>query len=101
MEQVLSLLGFAQKAGKIVSGDQVTLEKLKNRRVKLIIVATDAVESTKQKLISRAESANVTWVELGTKLQLGLAVGKSPRAVVGILDYGFAKRIKQLIDGSW
>lgn len=97
---LLNMLGFAQKAGKIVSGDQAVLEKIKRGRVKLVIIAADAAENTRDKLSATAGRENVPCRVIGNKIQLGGAVGKSPRAAVAIMDPGFAVKIAQLIDGS-
>ncbi|WP_366921679.1 ribosomal L7Ae/L30e/S12e/Gadd45 family protein [Metallumcola ferriviriculae] len=96
--QVFALIGFAQKAGKVISGDQVLQDKLKNGRVKLIIIAIDTAENTKDKLLNNAERLGVPWCVTGTKVQLGLSIGKSPRSALGILDPGLARKVYQLMN---
>ncbi len=46
-EKVLSFLGLATRAGKIVSGDDSTLLDLKKGKVNLILIAEDASNNTK------------------------------------------------------
>ena len=45
-EKVLSFLGLATRAGKIVSGDDSTLLDLKKGKVNLILIAEDASNNT-------------------------------------------------------
>ncbi|MDC0804698.1 ribosomal L7Ae/L30e/S12e/Gadd45 family protein, partial [Clostridium paraputrificum] len=47
-EKVLSFLGLATRAGKIVSGDDSTLLDLKKGKVNLILIAEDASNNTKK-----------------------------------------------------
>ena len=42
MNKVMNLLGLAQRAGKVVSGDFIVEKALKSKSVKLLLLATDA-----------------------------------------------------------
>ena len=46
MDRLLSLLGIAQKAGKIVSGGFLCEKAIKSREAKLVIIAEDAQKNT-------------------------------------------------------
>ncbi|MEF9990468.1 MAG: ribosomal L7Ae/L30e/S12e/Gadd45 family protein [Romboutsia sp.] len=97
-EKIYSFLGLATRAGKIVSGDDSTLLELRRDKVKLVIVADDASDNTKKLFKDKSAHRNIPQVYFSTKLQIGLAIGKAPRAVVGIKDVGFAKRIIELME---
>ena len=43
------MLGFAQKAGKVFSGDATVEAKISKRGASLVIVASDAPENTKKR----------------------------------------------------
>jgi ribosomal protein L7Ae-like RNA K-turn-binding protein len=92
--KILNLLGFAQRAGKVMSGEGIAESSIKKRKAKLVILGEDASERTKKELIFLADKFNVPLIEIGSKAELGLAIGKSPRAVVLIVDAHFAKAIK-------
>lgn len=96
-EKIYSYLGLATRAGKIVSGDDSTLLELKRGNVKLVIVATDASNNTKKLFKDKSSYRNISYVYFSTKLQLGLSIGKAPRAVVGVKDEGFANKIIELL----
>ena len=48
-ERIYTFLGFAQKAGKLASGENTVEAKMKDKGAKLVIVAEDAPEHTKER----------------------------------------------------
>lgn len=98
--KLYSFLGLAQRAGKLVSGDDSTMLDVKKNRVELVIVAEDASNNTKKLFKDKTSFRNIKCVTYSTKLQLGLAIGKAPRAVMGIKDAGFANKILSLIENT-
>ena len=96
-DKIYSLLGLATRAGKIVSGDDSTLLELKRGNVKLVIVAQDASDNTKKLFKDKSSYRNINYVYFSNKLQLGYAIGKAPRAVLGVKDINFANKILELI----
>ncbi|AXU75013.1 L7Ae/L30e/S12e/Gadd45 family ribosomal protein [Clostridioides difficile] len=97
-EKVLSFLGLATRAGKIVSGDDSTLLDLKKGKVNLILIAEDASNNTKKLFKDKSTFRNIPYLFFSTKDEIGFAIGKSPRAVVGIKDENFSKKIIELIE---
>jgi hypothetical protein len=82
--QILALLGLAAKAGKLVSGwNSVRAAK---GRLALVLIAADASENAREKFAG----ATQLWL---TKEELGRAIGKLPRSVLGLLDERLAERI--------
>ncbi|MGL5756014.1 MAG: L7Ae/L30e/S12e/Gadd45 family ribosomal protein [Paraclostridium sp.] len=98
--KIYSFLGLAQRAGKLVSGEDSTMLDVKKNRVKLVIVADDASNNTKKLFKDKTSYRNINCVTYSTKLQLGLAIGKAPRAVMGIKDASFANKILDLIENT-
>ena len=98
--KIASLLGLAQKAGKIVSGEQTLEKALREGKIKLLLIATDASENTGKRYNSMADAALVEWHAVMSKEELGQAVGKQYRAAVGINDEGFGRAIAKLMAGS-
>lgn len=95
--KLLSLLGFAQKAGKLASGDETCELWLKRHKVKMIIVASDAAENTIEKWYRAAEANNVPIYTAADREALSRAIGKANRTVLAILDRGFARQAEKLI----
>lgn len=98
MQKIHSLLGIAMRAGKLVSGEDGTMIDLKKGKLNLVIIAEDASNNTKKLFKDKSSFRHVNCIELSTKSELGISIGKDSRAVIGIKDIGFANKIIQLID---
>ena len=96
-DKIYSFLGLATRAGKIVSGDDSTLLELKRGNINLVIVASD---NTKKLFKDKSSYRNVPYVYFSSKLQLGCAIGKAPRAALGVKDINFANKILELMETS-
>lgn len=94
-DKVLSLIGLATKAGKVVSGEFMTEKETKSGRAALVIVAGDSSENTKKKFQDMCEFYKVPIYFYGDKDTLGHAMGKELRASLAILDEGFANGIRK------
>ena len=91
---ILTLLGFAQKAGKLAAGESAVENFLKKGRLLLLVISAELSESRKRFWQQQAQVYQVPWIVLeATKLELGLASGSSPRGVIGILDRKMAEAI--------
>ncbi|MGE5653660.1 MAG: L7Ae/L30e/S12e/Gadd45 family ribosomal protein [Bacillota bacterium] len=90
------LLGLAQRAGKLISGDDVVRRRLGKSRDQLLILAHDASPRTKE-IRQVAEGCGCQVIEFATKSELGAALGKPDRAVILIEDRGFRERALSLM----
>ncbi|MBD8497105.1 L7Ae/L30e/S12e/Gadd45 family ribosomal protein [Paenibacillus arenosi] len=88
--KVLSQLGLAQRAGKLVSGDDIVFKAIRNSQARLVIVAGDASENTKKKFKDKCNTYNVPLVIGFTRDELGESIGKLDRVILGVTDKGFA-----------
>jgi len=93
-EKVLTMLGFAQKGGKLVSGESAVKAMFDKGQIHLLILAEDLSENRRRFWVNIAERDNVPVLIIGNKHELGVAVGLSPRALLGITDKQMAKSIK-------
>lgn len=96
-QKVVSMLGFAQKAGKIASGDQAVENAVKSGKARLLLIAADASDNTRKSYRDMATYYQTDYREGLAKDLIGNAIGKPPRAAAAILDPGFAKAIKELL----
>ncbi|NLW24737.1 MAG: L7Ae/L30e/S12e/Gadd45 family protein [Clostridia bacterium] len=92
-QDFLTLLGFAQKSGKVVSGDAQVKAVMKKGQVQLLILAEDLSEKRKKYWSYFAKEEGIPSLILGKKQELGLAIGLSPRSVVGITDAMMVKAL--------
>lgn len=91
------LLGFAQKAGKVVTGYFACEQALQRKRARLVLLATDAAPNTREYFIGLCNRQGIPYRVWNTKAELGAILGKSPRAVVAILDCHFAETLAKQI----
>lgn len=97
MDKVLSMIGLATKAGKIVSGEFSVEKAVKSNKAYLVIVSQDASDNTKKMFGNMCTYYNVPMYSYGTKESLGNSMGKQTRASLAVTDMGFKKAIvKQL-----
>lgn len=96
-QKVYALLGFAQRAGALASGNTAVESALRRGAARLLVIACDASEQTAERLSARAKARRVPVVRFGTKAGLGAAVGKAQRAAVAVCARGFAESIVRLL----
>lgn len=99
MNNYLNLLGLASRARKIVSGE-ILINKIRSNEVHLVLIASDASDNTKKKLIDKCTSYGIEYVVISNIDELSKAIGKNNRVALGIEDIGFAKSLKDKI-GGW
>ena len=89
--KVLSLLGLATKAGKVVSGEFSTEKSVKTGKGFLVLVADDASQNTKKKFQNMCDFYEVPIYFIANKEELGRFCGKEFRASLAVQDENFAK----------
>lgn len=89
----MKMIGLAVKARKASTGTAICIEELKRNRIKLLFIASDCSENTREKVFSAIADKNIETSKVFTKEQLGSIIGKEEISVVGIKDFNFAKGI--------
>ena len=92
-KKILSLFGLAARAGKIASGEFQTETAVKSGTAYLVVVAEDASENTRKLFSDKCSFYKIPVITLGTKEELGHAIGKEYRASLAVLDEGFANAV--------
>ena len=80
-------LGFAQKAGKLASGEFAAERALKRGEAKLVVLDETASENTLKKWRSACAYRDVPLI---TAAGIGQAIGKTGRLVAAVTDEGFS-----------
>lgn len=88
--KVLSRLGLATRAGKLISGEEVVLKAIRSGEAKLVLLAGDASDNTTKKISDKCTSYQVPLLVGFTRFELGSAVGKPERVLFAVTDRGFA-----------
>lgn len=98
MNNVLSLLGFARKAGHLVPGETLCEQGVKSKKISLLIIAEDMNESTKNKMVRMCESEGVTYRVFSNKESLSNAIGKANYGLFGVTNKKFSRALIEKID---
>lgn len=96
MHEVLKLLGLATRAKKIISGEEFCIDAIRKNQIKYLFLASDAGVNTTKRITDKASFYNVEVDTSFTSTELSGAIGKNNRKVVGIIDIGFAKKIREI-----
>ncbi|MBQ9979929.1 MAG: ribosomal L7Ae/L30e/S12e/Gadd45 family protein [Oscillospiraceae bacterium] len=91
MDKALSVLSIARKAGKLQPGEEAATSAARDKKARLILLASDTAENTASKMTFIAERFNCPIFTVAvTKEELGAAVGISRCAVLAVTDMGLA-----------
>ena len=99
-DKILGLLGLAHRAGCVASGAMQTEKAVISGRCKLLLVAADAAPETQKRLNIMIAETGIPMFRILSKLQLGNAVGKSPKAALAINDIGFASSLRRMVSSD-
>ncbi len=96
--RVLSMLGLAQRARKLVSGEFTVDKAIKEKTARLVVIAEDASANTRKGFTDSCKYYHVPCMVYGSKEELGHCIGKEQRAVIAILDDGMADSVGRLLE---
>ena len=99
-KKLLSLLGFAARARKLVCGTDLCRDEIRRGRLPLTVVAGDASDNTKKRIADacRYYGADMCIVPISS-LDLSDRIGKSGNiAVIGVTDMNFVNGIAALFE---
>ncbi len=94
----MSLLGLANRARKIISGEELVVKEIRSGKAKLVLLAEDASKNTEKKISDKCAYYQVPLKRVENRSIAGQAIGKEARVVVAVLDEGFAQKLRTLLD---
>ena len=97
MKRILNYLGIARRAGFLISGTDAVIASLE-KKAKLVIVATDASDATKDKISRKCYFYKVSILQEFSTDELAVAVGQNNPKILAITDEGIANQIKKIIE---
>lgn len=96
IKKATTLMQFARKAGKLVSGYDACLRAMHHRKLYLVLLAVDTAPRTSRGIehaISESQ-LSIPMLRLGTQTVLSQALGLPKSGVFGIGDKQFASAIQ-------
>ncbi len=92
-QRLWQTIGLAFRANKIVLGEDDILSAIRSKKAKHVFVVTDASENTRKVYKDKCDFYEIPITFLGTRAQLGAALGKEDRVAMAMTDKGFVKLI--------
>lgn len=100
MNKLLSMLGLARRAGKLVCGFDASVEAAVNAEAKGMIAAVDISEKTYKNLKFEADKAGIPCIRMAeTSFEASAATGRKA-GVFAVCDEGFFRAMKDIIDNQ-
>lgn len=96
-QKLSNLLGLAQRAGKIITGEELVIKSIQHKEARLVFLANDAAVNLTKKVTDKSKYYEVEVSTVFDTLELSMALGK-PRKVVAVVDAGFTKKMRTLMD---
>lgn len=87
----MSHLGLARRAGALEMGVAAARQAVRDGRARLVVVAGDAAEGQRLKVVAIAEARGVAVRRVATGTELGRAVGAETVSAVAVTDAGLAR----------
>ena len=98
--RISGLLGLGARGRLVVLGVEQVREALKSGHCDLVVVAEDAAEHSRDKVLPLAAAKAVRVIWGPSTVVLGRAVGKEQVAAVGVTDRRLAKGIRELMESG-
>ena len=100
MDDVLHLIGLANRAGALAVGEEPAGAACRAKACRLLLIAQDAAENTLRRARHFAETGQCLWLVLPySREELGAVSGRRVCALAALTDIGFAcaaaKRLSQ------
>jgi len=94
-KDILNFLGLMNRAGALTTGTEIVLNGVRSGKVKMVLIDDAVSDNTFKKITDKCKFYNVSYIRAETGIDLGLAIGKSNRKVIGITDPNFVKALKE------
>lgn len=96
----LQFLGICKKARALTEGYNKNEELVEKRKIKLLILSTDASENTEKKFTNYSIKYRFKLIKDFKKEELGYSVGREEITVIGITDSNMAKKLISIYESS-
>lgn len=94
MDNTLSMIGLALRAGQLEAGEEPVGEACRRRRCRLLLTAADAAEGSLRRAARFAEEGQCLLLALPyTKEELGAALGRGSCAMAAVTGLGLAQAV--------
>lgn len=100
MKGALAFLGLARRAGATARGTDATREAVRSGEARLVLLAEDASETQREKVVRLLRHRSVPWRIWGRRSELGGALGTGPLSAVAVTDPSIAKALEERLGAA-
>ncbi len=94
MQNILNMLGLARRARAIECGARLCSEAVKKHRAELVIIASDASDTTKKEIKDCCTYYKTEFIEMGMRESIGAILGTGECSAAAVTDKNFAAGIR-------
>lgn len=94
-QKILKLLGLGARGRLVVVGAEQVRQAGKRGKLALAVVASDAAENSRDKVLSLLKARNIKVIEGISAAELGAVFGRAATAAAGVLDQDLARGIRK------
>jgi len=94
-KEILNFVGLMNRAGALLAGTESVINGVRQQKVKFVLIDSQVSENTLKKVTDKCRYYHVPYIKLDEGLDLGLAIGKNNRKVVGIRNEEFVKALQK------
>src|SRR3712207_9581957 len=80
-----------------ITGEELVIKSIQQKEARLVFLANDAAVNLTKKVTDKSKYYEVEVSTVFDTLELSMALGK-PRKVVAVVDAGFTKKMRTLMD---
>lgn len=91
--EALAMLGLAMRAGAVARGTDATRRAIQDGSASLVLLARDASEIQQQKVLRLLEHRETPQASVGSRADLGAAIGSAPVSAIAITGESFAEQV--------
>lgn len=95
-DKLLSFLGIAKKAGKVIEGYNKCEEATLKNKCFLLIVSSNCAQNTIEKFLRISEKKDIPMINHYSTEELSTAIGREGIGIIGISDSQIASKILEL-----
>ena len=93
-------MDYLQKHGKLSFGADSVENGIKKNIVKLVVIAEDSSNRTKDKFKKICEEFHIPIIQIADIETLSKTIGKNNKAIIGIQDINLSKEIEKINNGG-
>ena len=93
-------MDYLQKHGKLSFGADSVENGIKKNIVKLVVIAEDSSNRTKDKFKKICEEFHIPIIQIADIETLSKTIGKNNKAIIGIQEIKLYKKIKKIENGG-